>query len=147
MLIVTDDCKRWHYLAAKRFSALLRRMSSSNNGDFYCLNCFHSYRTHDKLKKHERVCNNHDYCHANIPKEHEKIKYLPKEKSLKDPIIIYTDLECLLKKCDLVKIILKIHTQRKKLRTNLQDTHCVQCACLMIQKTDAIFIGKNNLNA
>ena len=43
LLIVTDDCKRWHYLAAKSFSALLRRISSSNNGDFYCLNCFHSY--------------------------------------------------------------------------------------------------------
>ena len=116
MLIITDDCKRWHYLAAKSFSALLRRISSSNNGDFYCLNCFHSYKTHDKLKKHERVCNNHDYCHANISKEHEKIKYLPREKSLKDPFIIYADLECLLKKCDLVKIIPKILTQRKNVK-------------------------------
>ena len=139
MLIITDDGKRWHYLAAKSFSALLRRISSSNNGDFYCLNCFHSYRTHDKLKKHERVCNNHDYYHANIPKEHEKIKYLPGEKSLKDPFIIYADLQCLLKKCNLVK--------EKELSTNLQDTHGVQCARLMIQKTDAIFIGENDLNA
>ena len=58
-----------------------------------------------------------------MPKEREKIKYLPGEKSLKLPFIIITDLECLLKKCDLVKIILKIFTQRKKLGTNLQDTH------------------------
>ena len=28
----------------------------------------------------ERVCNNHDSCHVDIPKEHEKIKYLPGEK-------------------------------------------------------------------
>ena len=33
-----------------------------------------------------------------MPKEYEKIKYLPGEKSLKVPFIIYADLECLLKK-------------------------------------------------
>ena len=33
-----------------------------------------------------------------MPKEHEKIKYLPGEKSLKVPFIIYVDLEGLLKK-------------------------------------------------
>ena len=33
-----------------------------------------------------------------MPKEHEKIKYLPGEKSLKVLFIIYADLECLLKK-------------------------------------------------
>ena len=80
-----------------------------------------------------------------MPKEHEKIKYSPGEKSicnLKVPFIIYTDLECLLKKYDLVNITSKIFTQKKKLSTNLQDTHGVQYAHLMIQKTDAIFIGE-----
>ena len=33
-----------------------------------------------------------------MPKEHEKIKYLSGEKSLKVPFITYADLECLLKK-------------------------------------------------
>ena len=33
-----------------------------------------------------------------MPKENEKIKYLPGEKSLKAPFIVYADLECLLKK-------------------------------------------------
>ena len=142
LLMITDDGKRWHYLAVRSLSALLRGILSSNNGDFYCLNYFHSYRTLNKLKKHERVCNNHDYCRIDMPKEHEKIKYLPGEKSLKAPFIICADLECLLKKRNIVKIILKILTQRKKLSTNLQDTHGVQYAHLMIQKTDAIFIGE-----
>ena len=48
--MITDDGKRQHYLAVKSLSALLRGISSSNNGDFYCLNCFHSYRTLNKLK-------------------------------------------------------------------------------------------------
>ena len=138
--MITDDDNRWHYLAVKSLLALFRGITSSNNGDFYCLNCFHSYRTLNKLKKHERVCNNHDYCRIDMPEEHEKIKYLPGEKSLKAPFIICADLECLLKKRKIVKIILKTLTQKKKLSTNLQDTHGVQYARLMIQKTDDIFI-------
>ena len=48
--MITDG-ERWHYLAVIRLSALLRVISSSNNGDFYNLNCFHSYRALNKLKK------------------------------------------------------------------------------------------------
>ena len=72
LLMITDKNNRWHYLAVKSLSALFRGITSSNNGDFYCLNCFHSYRTLNKLKKHERVCNNHDYCRIDMPKEHKK---------------------------------------------------------------------------
>ena len=97
--MITDDGKRWHYLAVRSLSALLRGILSSNNGDFYCLNCFHSCRTLNKLKKHEGVCNNHDYCHIDMTEEGEDIlKYSPGNKSLKAAFIIYADLECLLKK-------------------------------------------------
>ena len=139
---MTTDDNRWHYFAVKSLPALFRGITSSNNGDFYCLNCFHSYRTLNKLEKHERVCNHHDYCHIDMHKEHEKIKCLSGEKSLKVLFIVYADLGCLFKKCNIVKIILKILVQRKKLSTNLQDTHGVQYAHLMIQKTNAIFIGE-----
>ena len=143
--MITDKNNRWHYLAVKSLSALFRGITSSNNGDFYCLNCFHSYRTLNKLKRHERVCNNHDYCRIDMPKEHEKIEYLPGEKSLKAPFIVYADLECLLEKFHLVKIILKILIQRKKLSINLQDTHGVQYAHLIIQKANTIFIEERTV--
>ena len=96
--MITDDDKRQHYLAVKCLPALFRGITSTNNEDFYCLNCFHSYRTLNKLKKHERVCNNHDYCRIDMHEEHEKIKYVPGQKSLKAPFIIFADLECLIKK-------------------------------------------------
>ena len=80
-----------------------------------------------------------------MPEEHEKIKYLPGEKPLKAPLIISADLECLLKKRNIVKIILKVLTQRKKLSTNLQDRHGAQYAHMMIQKTNAIFIEERIL--
>ena len=78
-----------------------------------------------------------------MPNEHEKIKYLSAEKSLKVPFIIYADLECLLKKVrSCQNNPKKFLTQRKKLSTNLQDTHSVQYARLMIWKADTIFIGE-----
>ena len=56
-----------------------------------------------------------------MPKRFGKIlKYNHGEKSLKAPFAIYPDLECLLKKRNLVKTILKIVTQKKKLSMNLQ---------------------------
>ena len=83
----------------KSLSALLTGVTSNHNGDFYYLNCFHSYNTKEKLKKHERVCNDHDYCYIEMPNEENKIlKYNYGEKSLKVPAIIYADLECLLEK-------------------------------------------------
>ena len=50
ILLMITDGKKWHYLAVKSLSALLRGIASNNNGDFYCLNCFHSYSTKNKLK-------------------------------------------------------------------------------------------------
>ena len=54
--------ENWHYLAVKSLSRLLRDITSNHDGDYYCLNCFHSYRTENKLNAHNKVCENHDYC-------------------------------------------------------------------------------------
>ena len=63
LLMITDD-KKWHYLVVKKLSVLLRGITSEHVGDFYCLSCFQSYSTKNKLKKHKDVCENHDYCYA-----------------------------------------------------------------------------------
>ena len=98
ILMITDG-EKWHYTAAKRLSGLLRGITGNNNGDFYCLNCFHAYRTENKLEKYKKICENHDYCHVEMPNEDNKIiKYNQGEKSIRYPFIIYADLECLLKK-------------------------------------------------
>ena len=47
-----------HYLAIKKLSALLRGITSKHYGDFYCLNCVHSYRTKNKLESYKNVCEN-----------------------------------------------------------------------------------------
>ena len=43
ILLMMTDGKKWHYLAVKGLSALPRGITSKLDGEFYCLNCFHSY--------------------------------------------------------------------------------------------------------
>ena len=93
--------ENWHYLVVKNLSGLLRGISSNHNSDYYCLNCFQSYRTENKLNAHKEICENHDYCNIEMPSPNNNIiKYNSGEKSLELPFIIYADLECLLKKID-----------------------------------------------
>ena len=96
--MITDG-KKWNYLTVKSLSALLRRMTSNHNENFYYLNCFHSYSTKQKLKKHETECNDHDYCYVEMPDEDKKrLKYNRGEKSMGVLFIIYADVKCLLEK-------------------------------------------------
>ena len=76
--------QNWHYLVLKKLSGLLRRITSTHKGDFYCLNCFHSFRTKNKLETYKKICENHDYCHVEMPtKDNNTIKYNHGEKSMK----------------------------------------------------------------
>ena len=96
--MIGDD-KKYHYLAVTNLSGLLQGNSSNHRGDFYCSNCFNSYTTKNKLKEHEEICNNHNSCLIEMPEWANKIlKHNPGEKSLKMPITIYLDLECVIKK-------------------------------------------------
>ena len=52
--------EKQHYLDPNNLEALLEGNSSNHHGDFYCLNCFNSYTSKNKLKEHEEICNNHD---------------------------------------------------------------------------------------
>ena len=98
LLMITDG-EKWHYLAVKSLSAVFRGITGNNNGDFYYLSCFQSYTTVNKLKKHKNVCENHDYCHVEMPKEDNKIlKYNQRENSMKITFVIYADLESFLEK-------------------------------------------------
>ena len=52
--MITDGTTNWHYLEIKNISGLLRGITSRHDGDFYCLDCSHSYSTENRLKKHEK---------------------------------------------------------------------------------------------
>ena len=95
ILLMISNGKNWHYLPVKSLSRLLRGITSNHDGDCYCLNCFHSYRTENKLNVHKKICENNKYCNIEMPSPNNNImKYNQGDKSLKLPFIIYADLEC-----------------------------------------------------
>ena len=99
ILLMISDGEKWHYLAVKSLHALLKGITSKHKGDFYCLNCFYAYTTINKLERHKKVCENHDYYCIEMPNKDNKIlKYNFGEKPMKAPFIICADLESLLEK-------------------------------------------------
>ena len=125
--MITDG-KKWHYLTVKSLSALLKGITSNHKGYFYCLNCFHSFSTKEKLKKHENVCNDHDYCYVEIPDGDNKIlKCNHGEKSMRTPFVIYADLEFLLEKMQSCQNKPEISYAEKKTKQHcLQIVHLIQ---------------------
>ena len=99
ILLMISNGENWHYLVVKSLSGLLTGITSNHKEGFYCLNCFHSYRTKNKLEAHKKICENRDYCRVEMPtKDNNVIKYNHGEKSIKLPFVVYADLECLLEK-------------------------------------------------
>ena len=76
-----------------------------------------------------------------MPNEDNKtLKYNPGEKSLKVPIIIYADLECLLEKIDTCNNNPEESHTEKKLRINLQVTRELHVVHSINQKPNVISI-------
>ena len=102
VLLMITNGEKWHYIALKSertddgfnrpiksLSRLFRGITSNHDGDFYCLNCLHSFRTDNALKRHERLCDNNDYCNVEMPTQFNKtLKYNYGEKPLKTLFVI-----------------------------------------------------------
>ena len=56
ILLMIPNVERWHFIAWKKLSVLLRGIMPNNNGNFYCLN-FHSFRKKN-LDSRKKVCEN-----------------------------------------------------------------------------------------
>ena len=77
--------------------ALLRGIRSRRHGEFYCLNCLHSFATENKREFLKNVCENKDFCNIVMPSEDTKILEFNQYQNFdKAPFIIYADLECLI---------------------------------------------------
>ena len=81
-----DGVDKWHYTTLKSvrrddgfnrpirsLARLFRGISSNNYGEFYFLGCLHPFSTDNALKRHERLCDNKNYCHVEMPTEDNKI--------------------------------------------------------------------------
>ena len=73
ILLIIPNGEVWHYLAVKKLSASLRGITPEHHGDFYCLNCLHSFATENKRESHKTVCENKGFCNIGMPSEDTKI--------------------------------------------------------------------------
>ena len=74
---------------------------SKHYNDFFCPNCFHSFKTKTKLESHKTVSKNKDVCNIIMPFENTKIlEFNQYQNSDKVPFVIYADLECFIEKID-----------------------------------------------
>ena len=86
LMIPNEEKEEWDYLAVKRLSTLLRGITPKHHGEFYCLNCLHTFRAENKLKCHEKVCKNKDFCGIVMSSEKHNIlevnQYMKSDKML-----------------------------------------------------------------
>ena len=55
LMIPNEENSAWYYLAVKKRLHYYIKKTSSNKGNFYCLNCFYSFSMENKLKSHGEV--------------------------------------------------------------------------------------------
>ena len=53
ILLMIPNKEGWHYIAVKKLTALLKRITLKHTGDDYCLNCLYLFRTKSKLESHK----------------------------------------------------------------------------------------------
>ena len=81
-----------NYEEIKENPQRITKVKPKHHGGFYCLNCFHSFTTENKLQAHKRVCENKDSSNIIMPSDHAKILQFNKyQKSDKALFIIYED--------------------------------------------------------
>ena len=68
----------------KKCASITERNSIKSKWRLLLFKLFSLVQNKRKLKKHEKVCNDHDYCYTEMPNEDNKIlKYYYGENSLK----------------------------------------------------------------
>ena len=55
ILLMISNGENCHYLVVKSLSGLLTGITYNHKEDFYYLNCFHSYRTKNKIEAHKKI--------------------------------------------------------------------------------------------
>ena len=111
--MITDG-EKWYYLALKNVSFSLKGI---NWWILVIHDCLHLLRIENKLKPHEYVCKNYDYCYKEMPEKGKYILNYNPGKKINESAICY--LYCLLSIC-YPFIIYKKDLLEKKQKTKKQ---------------------------
>ena len=72
LMIPSKEKEGWHYCIVKKLY-IIKRNNLKINGQSYCLKCLHSFRIKSKLKSHQRICKNKDFCGIVLPSQKDNI--------------------------------------------------------------------------
>ena len=79
---------------SQKLSALLKGITSTHHGNFYFLNCLHSFGIEKKLESHLKVYEDKDFSNVIMSSEDNKmLEFNQYQKSDKTSFIIYAHLE------------------------------------------------------
>ena len=89
---------RWRKMVlSSRNYQLLRGKTSKHYGDFYCLNCLHSFAIENKCESRKNLFENKDFSNVLMPSKDSKIiEFNQYQKYDKVPFVIYADIEYLI---------------------------------------------------
>ena len=58
---------------SRKLTALLRGITCKHPGDFYCLNCLHSFASENKRESHKNLCEIKHFWNVLMPSKDTKI--------------------------------------------------------------------------
>ena len=68
LLSIKKHTYKYQHYETNSISKLFNKITSTNTtNDCYCLNCFKSYTTENKLEELELICDNNEYCQMIMP--------------------------------------------------------------------------------
>ena len=89
-----------HYFWIKNFNRLVGNFTTTKN--HFCHACFASFNRKSRLDKHKEICQKYKPSIAILPNEdNNKLYFRQYEKTMKFPIVLYADFECILVKNDI----------------------------------------------
>ena len=60
---------------SKKITCIIRGIKSKHQGDFYCLNSFHSFATENKCESHKNLYENNNFCNVAMPSEDDILEF------------------------------------------------------------------------
>lgn len=132
LFLKTEDTT--HYCYIRNLSRLVSAQVTNHDGQMeMCERCFQRYYGADakkKLTSHEEFCGKIDPCRYEFPK-HSHVEFTKIKHMAPVPIVIYGDIECLLK--PLTASLLPNNEQEGQSWTIKRDTHLPTCAGMYLK--------------
>ena len=102
VLLLIKNGENSHYCLVKNTSALFasKIINKHEHKQFYCLNCFNSFKSPDSLNKHKEYCYNNECVKIVMPPQNTFLRFKNFRYSEKAPFAIYADFESLIKPMD-----------------------------------------------